>query len=170
MAEGARDEEAVRRLAGQMSMMLAAVGVPRMAARVLITMTAADEKSLTAGELAERLEVSPAAISGAVRYLVQMHLLERETVPGDRRDHFRMPDDAWYQASVFKFDMLRRFQDLAAQAVEPLGGEGTPAGARMAEMRDFYAFIEEEARAIMERWWARRGELRERQVSGPPHR
>ena len=42
-------------------------GFPRMPSRVLITLMAADEEALTAAELAGRLGVSPAAISGAVR-------------------------------------------------------------------------------------------------------
>ena len=155
MAEG-RDEESVRRFVEQMAMMLADYGFPRMAARVLITMTAADEKSLTAAELARRLEVSPAAISGAVRYLVQIRLLDRAHVPGDRREHYRVPDDAWYEASAVKADFLRRFRDVAAEAVEPLGGETTPAGARVAEIRDFYAFVEVELAALMDRWRALR--------------
>ena len=42
-------------------------GVPRMPARVFASVLAEDAGALTAAELAERLQVSPAAISGAVR-------------------------------------------------------------------------------------------------------
>ncbi|TDD15507.1 MarR family transcriptional regulator [Nonomuraea diastatica] len=61
--------------------MLADWGFPRISARVLLTMMSADEDSLTAGELGDRLGVSPSAISGAVRYLMQVGLLERRPVP-----------------------------------------------------------------------------------------
>lgn len=156
MGEGTRDEAAVRRVVETMAMTLADWGFPRMPARVLMAMTAADEKSLTAGELAERLEVSPAAISGAVRYLIQLRLLVREPVPGSRRDHYRMPDDPWYEATAIKGDFFRHFRGIAEQAMEALGGPGTPSGARVADMRDFFIFMEGELDGLMAKWHARR--------------
>ena len=53
------------------ALLLDEAGVPRMPARVFAAILADDAGRLTAGELAERLQVSPAAISGAVRYLTQ---------------------------------------------------------------------------------------------------
>ncbi|MFC7757661.1 GbsR/MarR family transcriptional regulator [Catellatospora bangladeshensis] len=76
-----RDEDAVRRSVEHMAMMLADMGFPRMPSRVLMTMMSAEETSLTAGDLADRLSVSPAAISGAVRYLMQMGFVVREPAP-----------------------------------------------------------------------------------------
>ena len=68
----------------------------------LFTLMAADERALTAAELAERLGVSPAAISGAVRYLTQIGMLHREPSPGSRRDRYRLPDDPWYEVTLAK--------------------------------------------------------------------
>ena len=77
-----RDEAAMRAFVEQMARILADWGLPRMASRVLFVLMSADEQALTAGELAERLDVSPAAISGAVRYLIQINMVAREAVPG----------------------------------------------------------------------------------------
>ena len=46
-----------------------------MPARVFAALLIAPDARLTAAELAERLQVSPAAISGAVRYLVQVRMV-----------------------------------------------------------------------------------------------
>jgi hypothetical protein len=43
---------------------------------------------------------SPAAISGRVRYLIQVGLIVRERDPGSRRDVYAVGDDAWYEAIV----------------------------------------------------------------------
>ena len=56
------------------ALLLTETGVPRMPARVFACVLADDSGGLTAADLAERLQVSPAAISGAVRWLMQMHL------------------------------------------------------------------------------------------------
>jgi len=40
------------------------------------------------------------------------------------------------------------------QGVVAAGGSTTPAGRRLAEMRDFYAFVQGEMPEIMEKWRA----------------
>jgi DNA-binding transcriptional regulator GbsR (MarR family) len=149
-----RDEAAMRQYVEHMSRLLADWGFPRMAARVLFVMMAADERALTAGELAERLGVSPAAISGAVRYLTHISMVVREPVPGDRRDRYRLVDDSWYEVTMAKMTFLMSFIDATDQGVKAAGGEKTPAGRRLAEMRDFYIFIREAMPEIMEKWAA----------------
>ena len=156
MNQPARDEAGVRDFVERMAMTMSDFGFPRMPARVLMTVTAADEKSLSATELATRLEVSPAAISGAVRYLLQLRLLVREPAPGSRRDHYRMPDEAWYEAASMKSEFFRAFREMADGAVPALGGPDTPSGARVAEMREFYDFIDSEMAALMAKWQANR--------------
>ena len=49
--------------------MLTAAGMPRMPARVMMALVGSPDEGYTAAELAERLGVSAAAVSGAVRYL-----------------------------------------------------------------------------------------------------
>ena len=130
-------------------------GVPRMPARVFACVLADDAGALTAAELAERLQVSPAAISGAVRWLMQMHLLTRGREPGARRDVYRIRDDQWYEATVFKTAALRRFEDVLAEGVEQLGADG-PAAQRLSETQAFFAFFRAELPALLERWRASR--------------
>ena len=73
-------------------------GFPRMPARVFAALLATDAGRLTAAQLAEMLHVSAAAISGAVRYLVQVNLASREAAPGSRREHYRVHSETWYEA------------------------------------------------------------------------
>ena len=49
-----------------------------MPARIFVALLTADTSRLTAEELAGLLRVSPAAVSGGVRYLVQVGLVSRE--------------------------------------------------------------------------------------------
>src|SRR6266849_9899017 len=79
---------------------LVAAGFPPMPARVFVALLITDSGRLTAADLAGTLRISPAAVSGAVRYLIQLGLVHKERVPGSRRDYYRMPDDVWH-------DMLR---------------------------------------------------------------
>ena len=154
-----RDEPALRNFVEQMARTLAEWGLPRMAARVLFVMMSADEQALTASELAERLEVSPAAISGAVRYLIHINMVAREPVPGSRRDRYRLVDDSWYEVTVAKMTLIKDLAQAADQGTRAAGGPGTPAGARLAGMRDFYLFVQNELPRVLDLWAERKAEL-----------
>nr|WP_156131591.1 MarR family transcriptional regulator [Amycolatopsis methanolica] len=146
-----RDEEAVRRYVERLALVLNQLGIQRMAARVFAALVVTDDSRLTAAELAENLQVSPAAVSGAVRYLEQVGLVEREREPGSRRDHFRVLDDMWF-ASLRKRDrLMEMWRDAAEEGVDAVGAD-TPAGRRLADMRDFLSFIIRELPLLLERW------------------
>ena len=74
--------------------------MPRLPARVFAALLADDDGRMTAAELGEVLAVSPAAVSGAVRYLETMRMIHREREPGSRRDVLRRADDAWHDVMI----------------------------------------------------------------------
>lgn len=151
-----RDPGAVSQFIERFASALVEAGFPRMAARAFVALLATDSGRLTAAELAERLKASPAAISGAVRLLIQLGLVSRERDPGSRRDHYRVHDDAWYESTVRREQLLDRWERSAREGMEALGPD-TPAGARMAESVAFFEFLQEELPAVLARWRARRG-------------
>jgi predicted transcriptional regulator len=151
-----RDEQAVRRFVDQTAGLLAEWGLPRMVARVLLALTVAANGTATAAELGEQLQASPAAISGAVRYLVQWGMVTREPVSGSRRNRYRIGDHAWYDVTVSKSWAMKRFADLADQGIGTVGGDQTAPGARLVEIRDFLLFTRDELDAMLTRWQQRR--------------
>lgn len=151
-----RDEEAVRRLVERLALLFAEWGFPRMPGRVLFVLMTADEPGLTATDLATRLEVSPAAISGALRYLIQLELVQREGVPGSRRDRYRLPNEAWYAASATKGTFYGVIIAAVDDVLGAMGGPTAPAYARVAEMRDFFDFLRGEMPGMLDRWQASR--------------
>jgi DNA-binding transcriptional regulator GbsR (MarR family) len=148
-----RDSETVGRFVEAFASALIDGGVPRMPARAFAALLASDSGRQTAAELAERLQVSPAAVSGAVRYLLQVQLIARERPPGSRRDEYVIGRDAWYEAVVRRERLLERWARVAREGVETLGRD-TPAGERMAETVAFFEFLEEEMPALLARWRA----------------
>jgi DNA-binding transcriptional regulator GbsR (MarR family) len=139
----------------EFALMLADLGFPRMPARVFALVLAAPEESLTARELADRLQVSPAAISGAVRYLGTLSLVRRTRRTGERVDRFGLGDEVW--APVFEAELVayRPLIQACERALE--GGALTGNGAeRVAETREFLEFMSVEMEQMLVRWRARR--------------
>jgi DNA-binding transcriptional regulator GbsR (MarR family) len=161
VTEKTPEDPAVLQLVEDMALLLESWGFPRMPGRVLILLMATERDSLDAGELADGLGVSPAAISGAVRYLVDVGLVVPRPHPGRRRAAYAIPNAAWYEASVLKSDFLQRVADRARNGAKTLGGEATAAGARFAEMADFFEFIAGEIPEMLTRWRARTGKATE---------
>ena len=130
---------------------LVAAGIPPMPARVFVALLVADSGRLSAAELAGLLRVSPAAVSGGVRYLIQLGLVHKERVPGSRRDYYRMPDDVWSDMFRLRDQVLQRWAALIREGIELLG-PGTPAGARLAEHATFFDFVSGEMPEVLKRW------------------
>ena len=147
-----RDEKAVAQFVEQSAATLADTGFARMPARVLMLLMVTEAPGLTAADLAAGLQVSPAAVSNAVRYLMHVGLAEREAVPGARRDLYRLPNDTWYAASGAEQPAYRKLADVAHQGIGATGGPDTPAGARLRDMESFFDYLDTEIPGVVERW------------------
>ncbi|MEG3628572.1 GbsR/MarR family transcriptional regulator [Streptomyces poriticola] len=146
-----RDPETVSRFVEHFAAQLVEAGLPRMPARVFAALLASDTGALTSAELSAQLRISPAAVSGAVRYLAQVHMVSREREPGSRRERYRVHADQWYEALTNREAVLKRWEDALRDGVAGLGAD-TPAGRRLAETLAFFEFVEKEVAGMMERW------------------
>ena len=144
-------DDAVLRFVERFALELTESGWPRMPARVFACLLAAGERGLAARELASRLRVSPAAISGGVRYLTQIGIVRREREPGARVDRYRIDDDTWYDAFARQNERLLRWGEVLDDGVAALGPDA-PAGRRLQETREFFVFLHDELVAMLERW------------------
>lgn len=146
------DREELMRYVERFALALSNAGMQRMPARVYAYVLADDAERYTAAELAEALQVSPAAISGAVRMLVQARLLGKEREPGARVDTYRVYDDNLaYTILTQRTHLLEEFVQIAAEGAKLLGPE-TAGGARMRETAEFYAFLQRKMAELAEQW------------------
>jgi DNA-binding transcriptional regulator GbsR (MarR family) len=146
-----RDPDAVARFVEEFGLLLNESGIPRMPARTLAALMVDDAGKLTASELAEQLNVSPAAVSGAVRYLMQVQLIVRKREPGDKRDHYSLLDDPWYEAIMSRDKELVRWQSMLTDGAKAAGAD-TSAGKRLNQARRFFKFVHAELPGLMARW------------------
>ncbi|MDG4858594.1 MarR family transcriptional regulator [Streptomyces sp. T-3] len=130
----------------------------RMPARVFAALLSSESGVLTSAELSEQLQVSPAAVSGAIRYLSQVHMVTREREPGSRRDRYRVHASTWYEALTNRDSVLKRWEVTLKEGVDSLGAESEP-GRRISETLEFFAFMQQELSGMMERWRTHREEL-----------
>jgi DNA-binding transcriptional regulator GbsR (MarR family) len=135
-------------------------GMQRMASRVFACLLSSDEGSLSSAQLAERLRISPAAVSGAVRYLSQVHMVSREREPGSRRELYRVHENIWYEALLDRDQLLGRWTTTLRSGEQSLGPD-SPAGQRVRDTYDFLEFMQGELETMLGRWRAHRASQQE---------
>jgi DNA-binding transcriptional regulator GbsR (MarR family) len=149
-----RDEEAVAHFVERFADLLVEAGMPRMPSRIFVRLLVTDSGRLSAAELAEYLKISPAAVSGGIRYLAQTDMVKRERPPGSRRDVYRVGQHPWHEALTQRDQLMLRWADNLRTGVDVLGPE-TMAGERVRESVEFFEFVAAELPILMERWRTR---------------
>ena len=148
---GDRDPAAVRAFIESFTSQLTQAGFPRTPARIFVALLTSDSSRLTAAELGDLLQTSPASVSGGVRYLTQVGLVTAEGEPGSRRQHYRMPTHVWDDIVRLRDRQFARWVTELQEGVTALGAD-SPAGARMAETVRYFEFLSAEMSSMLARW------------------
>jgi len=136
---------------------ITASGVQRMPARVYAAILICEEGSMTAAELAATLQVSPAAISTAVRWLNQIGMVARRSVPGSRREQYVIDSESLIRLIAHDTQALSAWVNGFARGREVVTRDGA-ADQRLSELQEFFAFLIEEMDGVMRRWQQRRAQ------------
>lgn len=135
----------------QSGLILEDIGLPRMAGRALAWLLICEPAHQSARDLASALQASTGSISSTTRLLVQYGLVERLSLPGDRRDYFRIKPGGWVEILRQRVLVAHRFRELVNRGralVEP----GSPQEERLAELSTLYALFEDLAGDLLARW------------------
>jgi DNA-binding transcriptional regulator GbsR (MarR family) len=136
---------------------MVAQGFPRMPARVLMALTATEDGKATSEELAARLQASPAAISGAVKYLGVVGFVRNATIPGTRKHIYSLADTPWYATSFTRTELYRQIENSLRSSTEKMPRDSR-ALARIEEVADFFSFMQRRLPGLLDEWHAEQRE------------
>ena len=139
--EYGRDPEAVAEYEENFTTLMIQSGLPKISARVLVSLYLADTGSLTAAELVGHLQVSPASISKATTFLESQGLIGRQRDEG-RRERYIADDDVFYQSTIASAQSLNQLAETSRQGVSVLGPQ-SPAAVRLENIARFLDFVGE---------------------------
>ena len=147
----------------EVGLMFELVGLPRMAGRILGWLLISEPVQQSSSHLAEVLQASKGSISTTTRLLIQIGLIERVSLPGDRRDYFQIKPHAWSQMTEQRISQISAFRKLAERGLDLLKDTPPPLQKRLQEMRDIHAFLERELPLLHQRWEAEEAALQQGQ-------
>jgi biotin operon repressor len=159
--ERAREQ---RLLAEEFGLLSEGMGGTRMTGRVAAWLLLSDPPVQSLTEIASALEVSKAAVSTAVRSLLQGGQVERVSEPGRRGDYYRSRSTR--KDAVLQLEHIQAMGMLIQRGLQLVADKDQTQSnyALLHEMGDFIAFLETEVPGLMERWNAVRAA---RQSAGP---
>ena len=148
--------EAERALVEKFGLCFEQLGFPRMGGRIFGWLLISESLQASMSELVEVLQASKSSISSITRLLIHVDLIETVSLPGERRDYFRVRDDAWTNSLKDRLEQAVTFRRLADEGLGVLRDAPEQRTRRLREMKLMYAFLEREIPALMQRWEAER--------------
>ena len=127
-------------------------GLPRSAGRIWGRLLTCEPEHRSLSELCRDLGISKGTASTNTRLLEGQGLLERVAVPGSREAHYRIPPVAFDELMRRKLEVTEAWRRLAGEGVEMAGEDPEVPSGRLERLHEFYAFIEERQREILEEW------------------
>lgn len=121
----------------RLGLIMEADGLPRIAGRLFGLLLLTSEP-LSLDQLAARLKVSKASISLDARLLRQRGVIDRVSVPGDRRDYYRVAPDLFRRNMEHRLARVRAFHE-ALTAVRPaIAGKNRSVDDRLEDLDHSY--------------------------------
>ncbi|AWY96147.1 Transcription regulator [Propionibacterium freudenreichii] len=117
-----RDEQGISEFVSHFGGLMAASGMPGLTGYVFALLLAQPDAELTAQQIGQALNVSPAAVSGATKYLADIGFTRRLRRPGSRRVVHALSSDDWYDALLGRSNVIEGSKRLF------LEGSRAPAG------------------------------------------
>lgn len=133
----------------RMGFIVQAEGLPRIAGRVL-GLLILEGGPIGFADLAARLQVSRASVSTNTRLLEGLGVVERTARPGERGDSFRLADRPWRRLLEGSVERMGRVRETVAKTRKAMPADA-PAQGRLKELGDFYAVVEAQTRALLDR-------------------
>ena len=145
----------------QLGAALAEAGLPSLPSRIFAALLIDDDGRMTSAELTEVLGVSPASISGGVKYLAHLQMLRRERERGSRREVYVVDDDAWHGLMMRRDHLSAPILRALQSAVDDRGPDA-PAYRRLMLTAEFLRFVDAEMVALADRWAEHRSDFESR--------
>jgi predicted transcriptional regulator len=127
-------------------------GLPRMAGRVMGFLVTCASAEQTFDDIVDAVSASRSSVSVATQLLLRLELIERFGVPDERRDRYRIREEAWTTMLRQDIASALELKELAESGLAALKGAPRGQTTRLRAMRDFYAFLGESLEPVLAAW------------------
>lgn len=130
--------------------------LPRMAGRIMGQLLLTNDELQTQADLCQALQASAGAISATLRLLVERGYVERVSLPGIRKDYYRIAEEIWTRNLERAQKHYDEFTELTARGLEISAHYNEGAQARLREMHDLAEIEATHFEQLLAHWHAYR--------------
>lgn len=128
------------------------VGLTRIAGRIIGWLLICEPPYQQQSELVDALGASKSSISVALKDLTTLYLVERFSLPSDRRTFYRTSKDMWSRSFRARMHQVTQLKELGEHGLEALEDSTPERRQRLEFMRDMNAFMEVEFPKLLDAW------------------
>jgi len=128
------------------------MSLPRMAGRIFGWLLICEPPHQSAEELATLVGASKGSISSMTRLLIHSGVVERMGLPGKRGTYYRIKAGSWSELMRDRMAHLTALRELGERGLVLMAGKDPKLCQRLQELRDLYAFLEQEIPALLDRY------------------
>lgn len=136
----------------EMTLKMEEAGLPRIACQILSWLMICSPVHQSFSDLIENLEISKASVSNMTRLLMQMGLIEKVRIHGDRQIHFQIKDQAWVDLLKIQTQQVFDLMKISQKGIDLLADKKEVSTLRLEEMNKFYSFLSKEMPELIERY------------------
>lgn len=136
----------------QMSLKMEENGHPRIAGEILGWLMICSPAHQSFQDITSTLNVSKASVSNMTRFLIQIGLIERVRLQGNRHIYYQVKKGAWKDLLNSQLKQVDELKKLSEEGLEIIAEEDKNDDARLREMNAFYSFISTELPEIVDRF------------------
>lgn len=154
MAERKLEER--RQFAEEFGILFEKAGLPPMAGRIWGFLLVANPAHQSAAQITEAVGCSRSSVSTMTDMLMQMGMVKRVAVPGERMKFYQVAPDGFTDALRRRMWFTRKIREMAERGLTIVEDEPVEVRRALEEYRDCARFFECEFPALIERWEERR--------------
>lgn len=128
------------------------IGLTRVEGRIIGLLLISPDGRLTMPEICEALKASKSSVSVALKSLTRLHLIDRISLPGERRDVFQASADMWTRSFRARMHQVTDLIALAERGLMLIGDSPAEQQRRLCLMRDMNAFMAREFPKLLDAW------------------
>lgn len=126
-------------------------GLPKMAGRILGFLMVGKQEHISFETILDQLQASKGSISGNLKLLLTQKLIEKYTITGNRKSHFRFSSRNVFKLIEDKTNSTRSITDLYKKA-NSINDPDSVKHRQLDEIIEFYQFLEEEIPKLKRKW------------------
>ncbi len=127
------------------------IGQPRIAGKLFGYLLTCDPPQQSAAELQQAISVSAGSVNSMLRLLQVAGFVDRHGQAGGRKLWYRINHGAFSRVLMLRMQLVSELRAMAELGLQELDAQGERAD-RLLEMRDCYAFFEQEFPALVDRY------------------